>query len=1067
MKKLVVAAVAAVMSVALFGATLNVPGDYATIELALDAANDGDVIALAAGTYSRAENAALVAISGEVEIASASGDAADVVIDLGGTGCGFALNNAKAKISKITFTSSAEMGDSADLTLPRFVDVVAGTVEGCVFRDITIGGAANKASYPVRLSADGVITGCRFLDVAGSVSPKQGGVILAEGGVISNTHFVACNVYQAPIMTTSTVSLFVEDCSFTGITSKASYGAIHVNKKNVAGKYDQVPVFRRTVVANNTVANSGAAYYYSASMSNKAMRFEDCIFTNNVGTAKNGVLEGDFRGCITCDRCLFADNVGEKQGVANGVNCVSQIFRNCLFLRNTGKTGGGVVIDTVGGDYLAFENCTVTGNKTETGAVAGISIADTSASSTWVKNCIVWGNLKTGEASPTQLSVDAARVFNTCYPEAAPGNANGNVSVNPLFGDDGKLLYASPCLDVAPSLASTAGTLDLVGTERPQAATERGAVWDMGCYEMPPNTAALEVTVTLDAKVGAVPATVTATANVLGTKLDGLTFDWSVTRTSPAGSTVEEHKGLSEPALTLTGLEVGTYTFFVKVTNSSLDEASATCPDVFSASVRDCYVSKTGSATWPYDTEAKATPSFADAIANAAVSVKVVPGTYDLSAAGTLLEVSKAVEITSASGNAADVIIDLGGTGYGFALNNAGAKISKMTFTSSAPLGDSAALAFPRFVNVIEGTLEGCVFRDITIGGTSGKGSYPVKLSAVGVITGCQFANLTGDVSTPAQGGAVYAEGGVISNTQFIACNTYLAPVVTPGSTTLSVEDCLFTGIESTSTSKTASYGAIFASSGNTAGPNVVVRRTKVANNKVPSSGAVYYYSATMNNKPMKFEDCVFAKNVGAGLSGVLEGNSRGCFTCVRCRFTDNVGNSYGVINPVSSVIQTFRNCLMCGNTGKTVAGVANENQGSFVLESCTVTGNRTETGSIAGIRITDTSWQTWVKNSIVWGNTGAETQLSVDVNKVSYSCYPEAVEGNTKGNISEDPRLVTTRQHRGYPAPGSPCADAGTASGWTAADVDLAGRPRLRDGKIDMGCYQIVPLPGLMLMLK
>ena len=39
---------------------------------------------------------------------------------------------------------------------------------------------------------------------------------------------------------------------------------------------------------------------------------------------------------------------------------------------------------------------------------------------------------------------------------------------------------------------------------------------------------------------------------------------------------------------------------------------------------------------------------------------------------------------------------------------------------------------------------------------------------------------------------------------------------------------------------------------------------------------------------------------------------------------------------------------------------------------------------------------------------------------------------------------------------------------GGTLEDVDLAGNPRLRDGeKVDLGCYQALPLPGLMLMLK
>ena len=34
-----------------FAATINVPGDYSTIQGAIDASSDGDVIAIAAGTY--------------------------------------------------------------------------------------------------------------------------------------------------------------------------------------------------------------------------------------------------------------------------------------------------------------------------------------------------------------------------------------------------------------------------------------------------------------------------------------------------------------------------------------------------------------------------------------------------------------------------------------------------------------------------------------------------------------------------------------------------------------------------------------------------------------------------------------------------------------------------------------------------------------------------------------------------------------------------------------------------------------------------------------------------------
>ena len=36
-----------------------------------------------------------------------------------------------------------------------------------------------------------------------------------------------------------------------------------------------------------------------------------------------------------------------------------------------------------------------------------------------------------------------------------------------------------------------------------------------------------------------------------------------------------------------------------------------------------------------------------------------------------------------------------------------------------------------------------------------------------------------------------------------------------------------------------------------------------------------------------------------------------------------------------------------------------------------------------------------------------------------------------------------------------SPLRGKGTAADWMADATDLAGRPRLRDGKVDIGCYQ------------
>ena len=60
-----------------FAATINVPGDHATIQGAINASSDGDVVAIASGTYHEAN---LNPNGKAITIGSASGDL-DVTID--------------------------------------------------------------------------------------------------------------------------------------------------------------------------------------------------------------------------------------------------------------------------------------------------------------------------------------------------------------------------------------------------------------------------------------------------------------------------------------------------------------------------------------------------------------------------------------------------------------------------------------------------------------------------------------------------------------------------------------------------------------------------------------------------------------------------------------------------------------------------------------------------------------------------------------------------------------------------------------------------------------------------
>ena len=1044
----------AAIAAAVTQAVVREPTDVEGLAVAIASSEDGDVVVLPDGTNSFAgvtqdEMTNELAITKAVLVTSRSGDPRDVTIDLAGTGSGFTLNAAGARLKGITFTSSADMTDSGILALPRFVNVIDGTLDGCVFSDIKLGGTANKGCYPVKLARNGVITGCLFTNIVNKAAyANTGGAVTAAAGVISNTQFIACNARFAPVRATGASTLYVEDCLFSGVKSSNSSTTPRCGAIWAEGPGGSTPlaVVRRTVIANNAAYDwGGAAYLKSSNNSTAYMSFSDCVLTNN-SSSSCGVLYIGGAASFTCDRCVIADNTGGTYGVVNSVAYYCQTFRNCLIRGNLGKTSGGVTYAANTSQVtFKFENCTVTGNRTTTGGVAAIGLSGCGNTSypVWVKNCIVWGN--TG--ADVQMAVDASKVSRTCYPEAVEGNENGNFAEDPLLAADCKLQYSSPCLDVAADLSSTAGTKDLVGTERPQAATEKGAIWDMGCYEMPPNTTPLEVVVTLDVTQGASPAAVTATAKTSGTDLTGLVYDWTVTYTTQSGVTVTEYKGRTEPELALTNLAPGSYSFAVKVTNGSGAETPlTTCDDTFAAKPSVCYVSKTGSATWPYDNAAKAARILADAITNAAVRVEIAAGEYDAAEMGTMTDatfgaflgvIDEPVEVRGAGRGA--TVIDFGNAGAGFLVKNTGARVDGLTLLNAA----STAKAFSGaafYANA--GVVSNVVVNGGAIWGSS-------------VYVGA---------------GAVVADA-VITNLTCCSGKTSACPVCLCGGT---LEDVLIVG------NAGYNYGGISVTKSGVSA-TAQLRRVRVLNNTATSGTGALECSAAADAT-----DCEFSGNVSTGGNGAVAviNSFDGVLTMRNCRVTGNsIYKCAAALYVAGWSTLNMKNVLVAGNFGRTgtyatadypTRAIRVEDAGMLELVNCTVTDNTSVSAVNGGISVgSHSKYQKTIENCVFWGNRGiagtgssnAVIDASARVPTIGCSCWPEATEEG--GCTSGDPKLRIVKRYRYYPSPKGSCYETGDATGWTAADVDLAGKPRLRDGKIDIGCYQAVPLPGLMLMLK
>ena len=48
-----------------------------------------------------------------------------------------------------------------------------------------------------------------------------------------------------------------------------------------------------------------------------------------------------------------------------------------------------------------------------------------------------------------------------------------------------------------------------------------------------------------------------------------------------------------------------------------------------------------------------------------------------------------------------------------------------------------------------------------------------------------------------------------------------------------------------------------------------------------------------------------------------------------------------------------------------------------------------------------------------------------------------------------------------------SPCRNAGTNMDWMWSSTDLDGNPRIFGGRVDMGAYEFIPEPGIIMTMS
>ncbi|TKJ35763.1 MAG: hypothetical protein CEE38_14245 [Planctomycetes bacterium B3_Pla] len=233
-----------------------------------------------------------------------------------------------------------------------------------------------------------------------------------------------------------------------------------------------------------------------------------------------------------------------------------------------------------------------------------------------------------------------------------------------------------------------------------------------------------------------------------------------------------------------------------------------------------------------------------------------------------------------------------------------------------------------------------------------------------------------------------------------------------------------------------------------------------------PADGGGAIYNADGNPA---LTQCTFTENNSArDGGGMFNINSRP--TVTHCTFSGNSTDisGGGMYNKQSS--PTVANCIFTGNSAQRGGGMRNMRNSNPTLTNCVFMGNWVESRRpgdiVGGGAMANQNSSPTLTNCILWGDTPEEIYGGTPL--ITYSDVQGGWLG--EGNIDAEPLfvdadgaddLVGTEDDDLRLSPGSPCIDAGDNSAIPASMVvDLDGNPRIINGIVDMGAYELGMAP-------
>ena len=468
------------------GLILPVPsGDYPTIQAAIDAAADYDVVLVSDGNYTGDGNRDIDFLGKAITVKSENGPN-NCIIDCNcswGYRRGFYFHNMEGSDSVLdgfTIINGLYLYGGA-----IYCEKSSPTITNCIMRgNLAWGGGGISYGYDnddgYRVSA--TVSNCTISNnTGGGIYSRVKGMLTITNCTISdNTGEHVGGIYC------DYCSAEINNCTITGnINQRDAGGGIYCGGPSLT-------VFN-SVISDNTTAVEHTVFPCGGGISCRGcLTISNCVINNN--TAKGtfdvrggGIFCDGWKATIT--NCTISGNsAGYYGGGIYGEGSEATIT-NCTIAGNSSAYRGGGIYSKY--SKATITNCTIAGNSADDigGAICSIGLPK-------INNCILWGNsapeirgrvavsysdIKGGWDGPGNIDADPCFVQPGYWVDAN----DPNIIVEPndpnavWIEGDYHLLPSSPCIDTGdPNYIPEPNETDLDGNPR-----VIGDYIDMGAYE--------------------------------------------------------------------------------------------------------------------------------------------------------------------------------------------------------------------------------------------------------------------------------------------------------------------------------------------------------------------------------------------------------------------------------------------------------------------------------------------------------------------------------------------------------------------------------------------------------